>query len=307
VLELASPIGGPAAHRPCRVDAIVGGDEASSSRSSSSSEAGSANNDVNRQQSIFETSSASVESISSSQSSRGGGSSSSRSSILARLGSKGLGSSNKGVAVKVSNLPADITSTDLKELFSTVGEVLSAQLESSSTAGSGVAGRASVVFATREGASEAVAQFHTRTLDGLPMDVSLANGNGAAGTSSFSSGSDGTRETTTSHGSGAGATTITSSAVAARGSPQGEKSKIPIFASPVMMFNKQGEKYADGEAPSKPGLFFPSLNSARFVRVGVFGVPDLFFLARSLSLSLRSSLLCTTFLFIFNFPFLPVD
>jgi len=277
VLELASPIGGPAAHRPCRVDASEAGDKVSSSSalslsssSSVASETGSTSSS-NGQQSIFETSSTSLESTlpRSSGSGVGSGGSASRSSILDRLGSKGLGSTNRGVVVKVGNLPADITSTDLKELFSTVGDVLSAQLEpsSTSTANSNVAGRASVVFATREGAAEAVAQFHTRTLDGLPMEVSLANNGGGGGSSadlSLSSSSSrdssgGAGETVLSNGVPSGATAPGSLSQA-----KAEKSKIPIFASPVMMFNKQGEKYADGEAPSKPGLFFPSLNSARY-------------------------------------------
>ena len=66
----------------------------------------------------------------------------------------------------MSNIPADVTEQDVKELFSTVGEVLAASTTSS--------GQFSVMFQALEDAQEAVNQFNTRTLDGSPMEVAMA-------------------------------------------------------------------------------------------------------------------------------------
>ncbi len=155
---------------------------------------------------------------------------------MGRLGGKG------GTKVQVANLPLDISDGDVRDLFSTAGEVLSSSIERDSAGRS--TGRASVVFAQKQGAIDAVKQYHARTLDGSPMAVVLDS----APTPPM------------------GPAAVPAARSGASTAPKAPKSSIPIFASPILMFSKTtGLRYADGEAPPSWSLFFPSLTSARWV------------------------------------------
>lgn len=153
--------------------------------------------------------------------------------ILNRLGSKG------GAAVEVNNIPPDVSEGDVVELFSTVGRVLSARMRG--------AGKVTVYFSQAAEAEKAKAEFHHRTLDGTPMEVVVVASRQSGGVDAASSSES------------------TPSASLDR-SPPPRASDIPVFASPILMFNKKtGAKYAAGEAPKSSALFFPSLTSARWV------------------------------------------
>ena len=120
------------------------------------------------------------------QKQRGGGSS----SILNRLGGK-ADDASKGTKVLVANLVHDITDSDVKELFSTVGEVLSAKVKYDRSGRS--TGTATVFFAQQSKAIKAAKDFNNRTLDGKPMQVKVAppgkggaaGGNGSNGGGGF--------------------------------------------------------------------------------------------------------------------------
>lgn len=89
--------------------------------------------------------------------------------LLNRLGGKASSAAN-GTMVSVSNLPPDVISKDIMELFGTIGEVLSAKIIFKNRKSTG---QAQVVFAQQSKAVEAVKQFHSRTLDGVAMEVKI--------------------------------------------------------------------------------------------------------------------------------------
>jgi hypothetical protein len=78
----------------------------------------------------------------------------------------------KGTKVQISNLPTDISEADVRDLFGSTAELLGVRILTN-RAGLSL-GKAEVVFAQQSKAKEAVATFHGRTLDGVPMTVVLA-------------------------------------------------------------------------------------------------------------------------------------
>lgn len=87
--------------------------------------------------------------------------------ILSRIG----GSSEGGTLVTFRNLKYEVTDTDIQELAYTIGEIKRGSKVDRSSA--------EVLFAKRSDAIRAVAKFNGLTLDGRPMDVTIAD-NGAS-------------------------------------------------------------------------------------------------------------------------------
>lgn len=91
-------------------------------------------------------------------------------SIFSRLGEK-EDSSSHGTKITVKNLNFDILEDDLRQLFSTVGEIKKAEIVYDRSGRS--KGIARVWFARRSDAGKAIKQYDGRTLDGLAMEISL--------------------------------------------------------------------------------------------------------------------------------------
>uniref|UniRef100_M4BX91 RRM domain-containing protein n=1 Tax=Hyaloperonospora arabidopsidis (strain Emoy2) TaxID=559515 RepID=M4BX91_HYAAE len=90
-------------------------------------------------------------------------------SILSRLGSKD--STSSGTKILVKNLKFDILEEEVRELFGTVGEVSKAEIVYDRSGRS--KGIARVWFTRRSDADKAIKQYDGRTLDGLPMQITL--------------------------------------------------------------------------------------------------------------------------------------
>ena len=94
---------------------------------------------------------------------------------MSRLGGGGGGGGGQaqGVDILVSNLNPDISTTDVRELFSTVGQVLRAKVDADARGAS--LGSATVTFAAHRDAVKAKNEFDGRTLDNAPMQIELAS------------------------------------------------------------------------------------------------------------------------------------
>ena len=99
-------------------------------------------------------------------------------SILSRLGGK-VSAAATGSPITVSNLGHDILESELSELFSMCGEVLSAGIVYDRSGRS--TGSAVVTMARQSEAKAAVAKFHQRTLDGQALSVVLGGSAPGAG------------------------------------------------------------------------------------------------------------------------------
>ncbi|KAI8917545.1 hypothetical protein DFJ77DRAFT_456801 [Powellomyces hirtus] len=71
----------------------------------------------------------------------------------------------------VSNLGQNVTESDVRELFSQIGPVRSAQLNYNANGKS--KGVATVIFRTAKHAQDAIREYHNRALDGKPMKIDL--------------------------------------------------------------------------------------------------------------------------------------
>ncbi|XP_012264492.1 uncharacterized protein LOC105690915 [Athalia rosae] len=76
-------------------------------------------------------------------------------------------SATTGYRIVVSNLQANVTQEDIKELFEDVGELLVSRLVRPGTA--------EVIYKTLKDATKAVETYHNRQLDGHPMKCLLVN------------------------------------------------------------------------------------------------------------------------------------
>ncbi|XP_022089358.1 polymerase delta-interacting protein 3-like isoform X2 [Acanthaster planci] len=76
-----------------------------------------------------------------------------------------VAASTQGTRLIVSNLHSSVSEADIKELYGDVGPLKKARLVRS--------GLAEVVYIKREHALEAIARYHNRELDGLPMQCKL--------------------------------------------------------------------------------------------------------------------------------------
>ncbi|KZC09145.1 Polymerase delta-interacting protein 3 [Dufourea novaeangliae] len=76
-------------------------------------------------------------------------------------------SQSSGYRIVVSNLQANVTQEDIKELFEDVGELLVSRLVRPGTA--------EVIYKTLKDATKAVETYHNRQLDGHPMKCLLVN------------------------------------------------------------------------------------------------------------------------------------
>lgn len=76
-------------------------------------------------------------------------------------------SQSTGFRIVVSNLQANVTQEDIKELFEDVGELLVSRLVRPGTA--------EVIYKTLKDATKAVETYHNRQLDGHPMKCLLVN------------------------------------------------------------------------------------------------------------------------------------
>lgn len=74
---------------------------------------------------------------------------------------------SSGYRIVVSNLQANVTQEDIKELFEDVGELLVSRLVRPGTA--------EVIYKTLKDATKAVETYHNRQLDGHPMKCLLVN------------------------------------------------------------------------------------------------------------------------------------
>ncbi|XP_015110249.1 uncharacterized protein LOC107036656 [Diachasma alloeum] len=89
--------------------------------------------------------------------------------VLGRAKSSSSGGSSQptGYRIVVSNLQANVTQEDIKELFEDVGELLVSRLVRPGTA--------EVIYKTLKDATKAVETYHNRQLDGHPMKCLLVN------------------------------------------------------------------------------------------------------------------------------------
>jgi THO complex subunit 4 len=84
-----------------------------------------------------------------------------------------------GMAIKIANLNFDISESDLKELFGTVGKIKKCKVDCDESGRS--CGRAQVWFAFKADAITAKKTFDGRTLDDTAMTVVLAGGKSQGG------------------------------------------------------------------------------------------------------------------------------
>lgn len=83
------------------------------------------------------------------------------------MNSRSKSSPTTGYRIVVSNLQANVTQEDIKELFEDVGELLVSRLVRPGTA--------EVIYKTLKDATKAVETYHNRQLDGHPMKCLLVN------------------------------------------------------------------------------------------------------------------------------------
>ncbi|XP_018339403.1 PREDICTED: polymerase delta-interacting protein 3-like isoform X1 [Trachymyrmex septentrionalis] len=89
-------------------------------------------------------------------------------SVLSRpKASSSSSAQSNGYRIVVSNLQANVTQEDIKELFEDVGELLVSRLVRPGTA--------EVIYKTLKDATKAVETYHNRQLDGHPMKCLLVN------------------------------------------------------------------------------------------------------------------------------------
>jgi len=91
---------------------------------------------------------------------------------------KTVGGLTTGTKLKISNLDHSVTSEDLSELFSDIGEIKSAEV----VPGKGLA---FVVYKKKADALEAVNQYNGVPLDGRPLRIGVVGGAVAAGASAI--------------------------------------------------------------------------------------------------------------------------
>ena len=84
-----------------------------------------------------------------------------------KTSSSSSSSQSTGYRIVVSNLQANVTQEDIKELFEDVGELLVSRLVRPGTA--------EVIYKTLKDATKAVETYHNRQLDGHPMKCLLVN------------------------------------------------------------------------------------------------------------------------------------
>ncbi len=96
--------------------------------------------------------------------------------ILSRLGDKST--VPKGTPVTVSRLNHDVEESEVIELFSTVGTVVDVSMQYDRNGRS--MGVAVVTFEDPVNAGRAVERFHSRTLDRIPMSVTLGRSTGSS-------------------------------------------------------------------------------------------------------------------------------
>lgn len=84
-----------------------------------------------------------------------------------RLKSTSSSSTSQGYRIVVSNLQANVTQEDIKELFEDIGELVVSRLVRP--------GIAEVVYKSLKDATKAVETYHNRQLDGHPMKCLLVN------------------------------------------------------------------------------------------------------------------------------------
>ncbi|XP_034942092.1 polymerase delta-interacting protein 3-like [Chelonus insularis] len=89
--------------------------------------------------------------------------------VMSRPKTTSLSSSSQqsGYRIVVSNLQANVTQEDIKELFEDVGELIVSRLVRPGTA--------EVIYKTMKDAAKAVETYHNRQLDGHPMKCLLVN------------------------------------------------------------------------------------------------------------------------------------
>ncbi|XP_031834298.1 uncharacterized protein LOC116427731 [Nomia melanderi] len=87
--------------------------------------------------------------------------------VLSRPKTTTSSSQSTGYRIVVSNLQANVTQEDIKELFEDVGELLVSRLVRPGTA--------EVIYKTLKDATKAVETYHNRQLDGHPMKCLLVN------------------------------------------------------------------------------------------------------------------------------------
>ncbi|XP_011311937.1 uncharacterized protein [Fopius arisanus] len=87
--------------------------------------------------------------------------------VRAKSSSSGVSGQPTGYRIVVSNLQANVTQEDIKELFEDVGELLVSRLVRPGTA--------EVIYKTLKDATKAVETYHNRQLDGHPMKCLLVN------------------------------------------------------------------------------------------------------------------------------------
>ena len=73
-----------------------------------------------------------------------------------------------GTKLRVSNLDLGVTETDVKDLFSDVGELKSYRLITDQSQSTGVA---EVVYKSKQDAMDAIDRYHGVPLDGKPMNI----------------------------------------------------------------------------------------------------------------------------------------
>ncbi len=104
--------------------------------------------------------------------------------ILSRLGEKST--VPRGTPVTVSRLSHDVEESEVVELFSTVGAVVDVSMQHDCSGRS--TGTAVVTFEDPVNAGRAVERFHSRTLDGIPMSVTLGRSTGSSQAAAMTSG-----------------------------------------------------------------------------------------------------------------------
>eukprot|EP00615_Pteridomonas_danica_P012319 CAMPEP_0114349964 /NCGR_PEP_ID=MMETSP0101-20121206/15961_1 /TAXON_ID=38822 ORGANISM="Pteridomonas danica, Strain PT" /NCGR_SAMPLE_ID=MMETSP0101 /ASSEMBLY_ACC=CAM_ASM_000211 /LENGTH=568 /DNA_ID=CAMNT_0001488869 /DNA_START=375 /DNA_END=2081 /DNA_ORIENTATION=+ len=143
-----------------------------------------------------------------------------------------------GTRLTIANLPLDISEKDLHDMFNSAGAIISANLIKNNE-GKGT-GEALIIYAHTEGAQLALKQFNNRTIHNSRIVIKPE-------LPPYSS-------------------QVAQRPTFRKPEPFQKDAPIPIFASPIMMFNPEtGLPYAEGEAPSIWSLLFPSLTSARWV------------------------------------------
>ncbi|KAG1654646.1 hypothetical protein FOA52_010274 [Chlamydomonas sp. UWO 241] len=86
-----------------------------------------------------------------------------------------------GTRVRVTNIHPNVNEQDLEELFSSIGQIISAEMDYN---GNTRAGSATVVYKFAEDAKAAIKEYHGASLDGQKLSLSLAGSSSVAQLSS---------------------------------------------------------------------------------------------------------------------------